>query len=103
MKKLEDVIIVLERLLQRLTDIDGIKVGELVLLIYRPRKKLRGLAHGSGVNPILGSIAGNELVQPKARDCRVESQSLCEGIKSEEKEGCVGVRARHKMVQGAPH
>jgi hypothetical protein len=78
-------------------------VSKLVLLIDRPCEQLRGLAHSSGVNTVLRSIAGDELVKTKARDCRVESESLCEGIKGEEKEGCVGVRARHKMVQGTPH
>lgn len=50
------------------TDIHGIEMGELIVLIHAPGEQPGRLAHGGRVNSILGCIAGHELVQAVSRD-----------------------------------
>jgi hypothetical protein len=63
------------------TDVSGAEVGELIVLINTPGEQPRRLTHGSCVNPVFGRIAGHELVQPKARNGRIEGQCSRYSIK----------------------
>lgn len=82
-----------------LTDVVGAQVGELKALIDTPGEQPRGLTHGGCVNPVFGLITGHELVQAKASNGRIKSQSSGYSIKRKEKQRAVGIGAREKVVE----
>lgn len=50
------------------TDIHCVEMGEPIVLIHAPGEQPGRLAHGGRVYPILGCIAGHELMQAVSRD-----------------------------------